>query len=99
MSLFDGVKGKLGFGNKSDWQDDGYNDQGGQGYDDYQDDGYDDGYDDQEYLDTYYLGEPMKVTENMQISNTDVGSGSCHILYRFSDIYNQDYWSEPIVVD
>ena len=54
---------------------------------------------DMKYQDSYFIGDQVTVTNNMTISNTDVGSGSCHILYRFSDIYNQDYWSEPIVVD
>lgn len=53
---------------------------------------------DMKYLDSYMIGETVTVTENMTISNTNVGSGSCHILYRFSDIYNQNYWSEPIVI-
>ncbi len=53
---------------------------------------------DMEYQDSYLIGDQVTVTDNMTISNTDVGSGACHILYRFSDIYNQDYWSEPIVI-
>ncbi|HRR77114.1 MAG TPA: clostripain-related cysteine peptidase [Ruminococcus sp.] len=52
---------------------------------------------DKEYQDTYYLGEPMKVTENMQISNTDIGDGEIHIMYLVTDIYNQQYWTEAIV--
>ena len=50
------------------------------------------------YQDSYFIGDQVTVTDNMTISNTDVGSGECHILYRFSDIYNQYYWSEPIVI-
>ena len=53
---------------------------------------------DMEYQDSYFIGDQVTVTDNMTISNTDVGNGACHILYRFSDIYNQDYWSEPIVI-
>ena len=45
---------------------------------------------DMEYQDSYFIGDQVTVTDNMTISNTDVGNGSCHILYRFSDIYNQD---------
>ena len=75
MSLFDGVKGKLGFGNKSDWQDNGYDDQGGRGYDDYPDDGYDDGYDDQEYLDgpidDDYVDEPAGDVVSFDAYNPD----------------------------
>ncbi|MBQ9270295.1 MAG: peptidase C11 [Oscillospiraceae bacterium] len=48
------------------------------------------------YQDTYYLGEPMTVTDNMEISNTDVGEGTVKIMYRFTDIYQQHYWTEPI---
>ncbi len=52
---------------------------------------------DKVYQDTYYLGEPMKVTENMQISNTDVGDGEVRIMYLITDIYNQQYWTDTIV--
>ncbi len=44
------------------------------------------------YTDSYYLGEPMTVTENMQISNVDVG-GETKRTYRLTDIYNQHYWT------
>jgi len=46
-----------------------------------------------EYLDTYYLGEQMLVTEDMIISNVDVGDGNVLVTYRFTDIYNQQYWT------
>lgn len=54
MSLFDGMKDKLGFGNKPEWQDDDYQDDNsdGYGYDDK--DGYDDGYDNGGYADEDY---------------------------------------------
>lgn len=52
---------------------------------------------DMEYLDSYFIGETVTVTNNMTISNTDVGIGNVHIMYRFSDIYNQEYWTEAIV--
>jgi len=48
---------------------------------------------DGEYENTYYLGEPMTVTANMEISNVDVGEGPVQITYRFTDIYNQQYWT------
>ena len=44
------------------------------------------------YLDTYKLGEQMTVTADMQISNTSLG-GNYIALYRFTDLYNQYYWS------
>ena len=48
------------------------------------------------YQDSYLLGEPMTVTANMEISNVDVGEGPVKIMYRFTDIYQQHYWTEPI---
>ena len=50
---------------------------------------------DGDYEDSYYLGEQMTVTENMEISNVDVGE-SVRMLYRFTDIYQQRYWTEPL---
>ena len=52
---------------------------------------------DGEYLDSYYLGEQMTVTEDMEISNVDVGDGEIKITYCFTDMYNQEYWTEAIV--
>ncbi len=49
---------------------------------------------DGEYMDSYYLGEQMTVTDNMVISNVDVGEGAVKVTYRFTDIYNQQYWTE-----
>jgi len=46
-----------------------------------------------EYKDSYFLGEQMVVTENMEISNVDVGEGKVRVTYRFTDIYNQQYWT------
>lgn len=51
---------------------------------------------DEVYQDTYYLGNTMTVTDNMQISNTDVGDGEVKIMYLVTDIYNQQYWTEAI---
>lgn len=48
---------------------------------------------DGEYLDSYYLGEQMTVTDNMVISNVDVGEGDVKVTYLFTDIYNQKYWT------
>ncbi len=50
---------------------------------------------DGEYQDSYYLGEPMTVTDNMEISNTDVG-GKTKATYRITDIYNKQYWTPPM---
>lgn len=48
------------------------------------------------YSDSYYLGEQMIVSDNMEISNVSVGDGNLKISYCFTDIYNQVYWTEAI---
>lgn len=52
---------------------------------------------DGEYQDSYILGDTLTVSDNMRISNTDVGDGNIKIMYCFTDIYNQEYWTEAIV--
>ncbi len=47
------------------------------------------------YQDSYFLGDQMEVTDNMVISNTYVG-GDYLALYKFTDIYAQSYWSDPV---
>ena len=50
-----------------------------------------------EYQDSYFLGEQMIVSENMTISNVDVGEGDVKVTYRFTDIYNQQYWTPAFI--
>ena len=38
----------------------------------------------------------MRVTDNMVISNTEVGDGAVKLMYRFTDIYDQQYWTPAI---
>ena len=50
-----------------------------------------------EFQDSYYLGEQMTITdpENIMISDTILGEDTKTIeIYRFTDIYNNNYWSE-----
>ena len=51
---------------------------------------------DGEYQNTYYLGEPMTVTDSMVLSNVDVGDGGVLTLYRFTDIYQNTYWTPAL---
>ncbi len=51
---------------------------------------------DMQYRDSYYLGEQMTVGDDMRITNADVGSGRVRIAYRFTDMYNQEYWTPAI---
>ncbi|MCR5654616.1 MAG: peptidase C11 [Lachnospiraceae bacterium] len=54
---------------------------------------------DEEYQDSYFLGDTLTVTEEMEISNVDVGSGPVRVMYKFSDIYNQNYWTPALIIE
>lgn len=49
------------------------------------------------YQDSYMIGEQMTVSGKLNISNVDVGDGAVKIMYRFTDMYNQEYWTEAIM--
>ncbi|MBP5448186.1 MAG: hypothetical protein J6X95_08895, partial [Treponema sp.] len=51
---------------------------------------------DGKYQDSYFLGEPWIVGSQIQISNTKVGNGRAKLMFRFTDIYNKEYWSEAV---
>lgn len=51
---------------------------------------------DGEFMDNYYLGETLTVGDTIEISNVDVGDGAVQATYRFTDIYNQHYWTGPM---
>ncbi|MGX8679865.1 MAG: clostripain-related cysteine peptidase [bacterium] len=46
------------------------------------------------YNSRYKMGNRITVTNNMQISNVNVGKGKLKIAYRFTDIYNQAHYSD-----
>ncbi len=48
-----------------------------------------------EYRDSYFLGEPLVVSGVLSVSDTLIGD-NVRILYRFTDIYHQHYWSEVL---
>ena len=50
---------------------------------------------DEEFQDSYYLGEQMTVTDDMTISYTYLGE-DCIEAYMITDIYDQTYWT-PVV--
>ena len=41
---------------------------------------------------SYFLGEQMTVTEDMEISNVSVGA-NVSLCFRFTDLYQQHYWT------
>jgi len=51
-----------------------------------------------EYLDSYLLGDQMVVEGELEISDVYVDADAANLTYRFTDIYNQEYWTEPAPV-
>lgn len=47
-----------------------------------------------EYLDSYLLGEPLTVSGELEISDVYIDEEAANLCYLFTDIYNQQYWSE-----
>ncbi len=49
---------------------------------------------DGEYDDSYYLGETLTVGDEIVLGNIDLGDAETSVAYRFTDIYDQHYWTE-----
>lgn len=47
---------------------------------------------DGEYQDTYYIGEQMTVSGELELWNLSVGSNKAVMTYRVTDIYGNSYW-------
>ena len=47
------------------------------------------------YSDSYMLGDQLVVDGELTVSNTYVG-GDVLVLFRFTDIYGQNYWTDPV---
>ena len=52
---------------------------------------------DEEYEDTYRLGDAFTVDGELEVMDVAVGDGEAKITYRFTDIYNNEYWSPAIL--
>lgn len=49
-----------------------------------------------EYRDSYYLGNQMTLGNTIQISNVTISGGKAKATYRFTDMYNQEYWTPTL---
>lgn len=49
-----------------------------------------------EYLDSYMLGEQLIVDGELVISDVYVDESAANLTYLFADIYNQQYWTNPV---
>ncbi len=48
------------------------------------------------FTDSYFLGNQLTVNGELFISNTEVDADRMIQLYRFTDIFNQHYWTKPV---
>ena len=49
-----------------------------------------------EYRDSYYLGDPMTLGDEVVIGNADIGGGRVQVTYKLTDIYNRSYWTPEL---
>jgi hypothetical protein len=50
------------------------------------------------YHDSYKLGNPITLGNTYEIANTPISSdmNRCRVTYRFTDLYQQDYWTPAV---
>ena len=49
------------------------------------------------YQDSYLMGEPITVTgDELTVSDVPLEGGELRCTYRFTDLYNQNWWTPPI---
>ena len=54
---------------------------------------------DKKFQGVYYIGDTVTVQKDMKdmvIENLPVGDGTAYMTYRFTDIYNQNYWTNTL---
>lgn len=51
---------------------------------------------DGEYIDSYMFGEQLVVEGDLMISDVYIDEDAANLTYRFTDIYNQQYWTETV---
>ena len=51
---------------------------------------------DGEYIDSYMFGEQLVVDGDLMISDVYINEDAANLTYRFTDIYNQQYWTETV---
>lgn len=49
-----------------------------------------------EYKESYQLGNTIKVTENMVVSDVELEDAKTKIVYRFTDLFDQEYFTEVV---
>ncbi len=54
---------------------------------------------DLKYDDSYLFGEEITVTEDLTVSDLTIDDATLLIAYRFTDIYDHEYWTPMVFVD
>ena len=50
--------------------------------------------------DEYYINDSLIIgKEPLKVSYEDLGDGECFIYYRLTDIYDNIYYTEPVVLE
>ena len=49
---------------------------------------------DGEYVDTFMVGDRIEYTKDLKLGHKEVDEGRADMMYRFTDIYSQQYWSQ-----
>ncbi|MBO4627092.1 MAG: peptidase C11 [Lachnospiraceae bacterium] len=50
-----------------------------------------------EYQDTYMIGTPITVSGTLKVTDYEITGQKATITYRFTDMYNKEYWTDPVV--
>ena len=48
------------------------------------------------YRNTYKLGDPITLGSTVEIANTPIDMSKCQVTFRFTDIYQKNYWTAPV---
>ena len=51
---------------------------------------------DENYRDTYKLGNPVVLGDTVEIANTPIDMSKSRVTFRFTDIYQKNYWTAPV---
>jgi len=51
---------------------------------------------DEDYDNSYYLGEQMIVSGNLEVNNVFIGDANCLVTYKLTDIYNNTFWTPAV---
>ena len=51
---------------------------------------------DGDYQDSYFIGDTLEVNGTLEITNVRMGSGDVRVSYRFTDIFQQHYWTPSV---